>query len=117
MNNYNTLDNFNKLIKKGDILLCPFCNQYSAYAWQDVNMDCNTGLRLTPADGLSDEGELYTDDELLSNWPDVYHIGASSGLGEWQCGNCKICFVHRDSILLAEVYTHVSPKIYYPNLK
>ena len=103
---YNTKENFEKLVEKGDIVQCPKCEQYSAYAYMDVNIDTNTGLRLTPEDGFSDGGEFYTEDEILSNWPDVYPISACSGMGEWTCGNCKTPWMSVDSPLNHPCYTH-----------
>jgi hypothetical protein len=103
--NYNSMENFNKLVEKGDIELCPNCNQYSAYAWMDVNIDVHTGLRLTNDDGFSDDNEPYTDDEILTNWPDVYSIPSASGF-EWQCGNCKTSWMEKDSPIAANCYTH-----------
>lgn len=102
---HNTIECFNFLLKKGDIVQCPICNEYNAYCYLDSNMDVNSGLRLLPSDGFSDGGEEYTDDELLTNWPDVYEIGVSC-MDSWQCRNCKTYLVKADSILTANVFTH-----------
>lgn len=107
-NGYNSLEYFNKLVEKHDIEVCPICGAYSAYANQDVNMmQINGGFkRYTNQDGLSDGNEEYTNNEILTNWPNVYHIGACSCF-EWQCGNCKNSFSPVDSPINAECYTHV----------
>lgn len=108
MAEYNSKENFDQLVEKGDIIQCPSCGEYNAYAWEDVNMDCNSGLRIKPDDGFSDGGEAYTDEECLTNWPDVYHIPSSS-CWEWECGNCKAHLVEANSPILAECYTHIPP--------
>lgn len=102
----NTLESFNALLEHGDIEECPGCGAFSAYAWQDVNIDSNTDQRLLPEDGLSDGGELYTEDEYLPAWPDVYHIPSASGLGEWQCGKCKTYWMEKNSPLNSPCFTH-----------
>jgi hypothetical protein len=101
----NTPESFKALLAYGDILQCPGCGAYNAYAYQDVNMDVNTGLRIKAEDGYKDGGELYTDDELLTNWPDVYHIPAASGF-EWQCRNCGSDWTPIDSPINSPCYTH-----------
>lgn len=101
----NTMESFEALLACGDIVECPGCGAYNAYASQDVNMDVNTGLRIKPDDGFADGGELYTDDELLTAWPDVYSIPAASCF-EWKCRNCGTNWTPIDSPINANVYTH-----------
>jgi hypothetical protein len=108
---YNTMENFNKLVEKGDIIECPNCQAYNAYAWIDVNMDVNTGLRLTTEDGFSDGDEPYTEDEILSNWPDVYSIPTHSAW-EWECRNCKTHWMERNSPLNHPCYTHYEDDLF-----
>lgn len=93
--NHNTKEYFQKMLDKGDIEICPKCKCYSAYAYEDVNMQ--DGQRLVNDDGFADGGEAYTDEDILTEWPDVYHIGACS-CAEWQCGNCGTYWVERDSV-------------------
>lgn len=66
------------LIEDGSIEICPICRGLSAYAWQDASEDGGP----------------------------IAHIGAASGLGEWQCGHCRAYLVAADSILTANVFTH-----------
>jgi len=95
--NHNTKEYFQKMLDKGNIEFCPACGCYSAYASQDINMQ--DGQRLINDDGFKDGGEAYTDDEILTNWPDVYSIGACSCAG-WECGNrsCGLSWVEEDSV-------------------
>jgi hypothetical protein len=102
---YNTIENFNSLVEKGDIVECPNCLKYNAYAFMDVNIDSNTGIRFINADGFADGGEAYTDDEILTNWPDVYGISSCSGF-EWECGNCHTHWMDRNSPINHPAYTH-----------
>ena len=83
---WTTEEELQALVQHGDILECPCCGRLSAYAWQDTNIP-----------GESDYESDYTA---------VYHVGACSGLGEWQCGYCKQYLVEADSVLLAECFTH-----------
>jgi hypothetical protein len=85
-------EKFDELVAKEDVLECPNCYAYSAYCWDDVNMDPNSD-------------ERYED--CIDEPHDIYHIGACSGLGEWQCGKCDTYWMERDSPLAAECYTHV----------
>ena len=101
---YNTIENFERLLEKGDIVQCPNCGEYNCYAWIDANMQ--DGQRLTNADGLLDGNIFYTDNDILTNWPDVYHISCTSAF-EWQCGNCQTCWMESDSPLNSECYTHI----------
>ena len=103
---HNSRAMFEKLLAKGDIIQCPACGEYNAYAQFDCNIDPNTGVRLTNDDGYSDGNEPYTDNDILTTWPDVYHIPSASCY-EWQCGSCKLSFAPVDSPIMAECYTHV----------
>ena len=85
-NGWTTEDELSALRDMRHVLECPQCLALSAYAWQDTNIP-----------GESDYQSDYTA---------VYHIGAASGLGEWQCGKCKTYLVDSDSVLLAECFTH-----------
>jgi hypothetical protein len=105
----NTLESFHALLQHGDIVQCPGCWQYNAFAWQDTNM-LSVGSRIVPSDGLADGGELYTEDECLPAWPDVYHI-SSAGMDSWECGMCHTYWMEDDSPLNAEVYTHNDPNL------
>jgi hypothetical protein len=101
----NTSESFNALLACGDIETCPVCGAYNAYAWQDTNMDVNSGLRMKPEDGLKDGNEFYTEEELLTNWPDVYQIPIAFGSG-WECRKCGNSFVLADSSYAQNCYTH-----------
>ena len=83
---WETEDQLAELVKAGDVLECPQCLALSAYASQDTN--------------------IPGDPDYDSEYSAVYHIGAASGLGEWQCGKCKTYLVDSDSVLLAECFTH-----------
>lgn len=93
----NTMEYFQSRLNEGHIVQCPVCDSYNAYAWEDVNMDSNTGLRLIPQDGLMDGGVEYTEDEYLPAWPDVYHVSATNAF-YWRCGNCKNYIAPVDSM-------------------
>lgn len=82
---------FEALLEKGDIEECGGCGAYSAYAYQDSNMDPN-------------ERERYED--CLDEPYDIYHIGACSCF-EWTCGKCGTTWAERDSVYMSECYTHV----------
>jgi hypothetical protein len=109
---YNSKENFDLLVEKGDIVQCARCGEWNAFANQDHNMDVNTKERLIPDDGFADYGQAYSDEELLTNFPNVYPITCCSGF-EWECGNCGANNIPIDSPLLAEVYTHVPLEAYY----
>lgn len=83
---------FDELVAKEDIIECPSCGAFNAYAYQDSNMDSNS------------PHERYEDcaDEPV----DVYHIPSSS-CWEWECGKCSTPWMERDSPLASECYTHV----------
>jgi hypothetical protein len=63
-------------------------------------------VRIINSDGLLDGNEEYTDNDILTNWPDVYHIPSASGF-EWECGFCGTHWVERNSPINAECYTHI----------
>jgi hypothetical protein len=94
---YNTMEVFNRLVEIGCIEYCEKCGQYSAYSYRDVNMQ--DGGRLINDDGFADGGCEYSDDEILTNWPNVYSIGSAYSDG-WTCGNpdCRIPWVKADSV-------------------
>lgn len=102
--NYNTMEEFQNLVNSGDILECPVCGSYSAY-YEFVNMNSDTKSRFINSDGLNDSNEEYTNDEILTNWPDVYSIGACSCF-EWQCGKCKTYLMPENSPINHPCYTH-----------
>jgi hypothetical protein len=74
------------LIDDGSIEECPSCGALSAYAYQDSNIP----------------GE----EDYEADSTDVYMIGACSGMGEWQCGNCRTYWVSADGPLNHPCYTH-----------
>lgn len=88
---------FEDLLYAEDVITCPSCGAYNAYAWQDSNVDPNTRKRvyLEGADGVEQNSA-----------PDIYHIPTASGF-EWQCGKCGTNWMPIDSPLNAEVYTHI----------
>lgn len=81
---------FDALVAKEHIVQCPCCDAYSAYCWDDVNMD--------------DEGQRY--DNCTTEPEDIWHIPSASCF-EWQCGQCRNYLAPVDSPILAECYTHV----------
>jgi len=91
----NTKAVFDRLVELEEIEFCAACNKYSAYNWRYVNMQ--DGVRMVNSDGLADGAEEYSDDEILTDWPDVYHIGTCS-CAEWTCGNCRTPWVEEDSV-------------------
>ncbi len=93
-------ENFYDLIlgDSPDILECPGCSGWNAYAWQDSNMQPNTPHERFYYCGI--------DGVERNSWPDVYHIPSGSGF-EWTCGKCGTSWMERDSPLAAECYTHV----------
>lgn len=66
-----------KLIKSGDIEICPACGRMSAY---------------------------YTG--YVDKRHDIAHISTATCF-EWQCGHCHASIVEKDSPINAECYTHI----------
>jgi hypothetical protein len=71
-----------QLLDSGDAVECGRCGAVCAYSWDNVNYceNCSEPIGL----------DLPKDER-------IYHVSSSSGLGEWQCGNCGTYWVDRES--------------------
>ena len=85
-------DDVQEMVLKGEIEICPCCNELSAYCWNDTTSYDDLG-NIIPGGFEPEKGTIA-------------HIGTCSGLGEWECGHCKRHIVERDSVLNSPCYTH-----------
>ena len=73
-----------RLVRTGDLEVCPACNAINAYA------------------------EVYCDSKDDPLTIAIYYIGVCSCF-DWQCGRCGRTLGQINSPTLAEVYTHETP--------